>query len=209
MSGLRVDHVICAVDDAETSAAAFTKRYGLASVPGGRHPGWGTENRIVPLGDSYVELVGVCDPEEAQASDFGRRVLDAVRGGQGLLGWAVATHDIESVARRLHLEVADGSRTRPDGSTLRWRLAGVARALESGALPFFIEWEGPGELHPGAASADHSTPPLGTAWVEVAADEETVRAWLGDHDLPLRLIDGPPALTAVGIATSGREIVLR
>jgi hypothetical protein len=41
-------------------------RYGLASIEGGRHPGWGTANRIIPLGDAYIELVTVVDDEEAQ-----------------------------------------------------------------------------------------------------------------------------------------------
>ena len=44
--------------------------------PGGVHEGQGTHNRIVPLGDGYLELMAIGDPEEAAAHPFGRRVLD-------------------------------------------------------------------------------------------------------------------------------------
>ena len=206
MSGLRVDHLIYAVDDLDEAAARFLDEYGLASVAGGRHPGWGTANRIVPLGPDYLELVAVVDEVEAAASDFGRAVLAA---GAGLAGWAVATDDLAGVARRLGLDVAQGSRERPDGVTLAWRLAGVARALHSAALPFFIQWDGPAELHPGRAAAPHRVAPGGIAWIEVAAEEEALSAWLGESGLPLRIGDGPAALAAAGIDTAEGQIVLR
>lgn len=51
-SNPRIDHVIYAVGDLEADAARFRDELGLESVVGGRHPGWGTANRIVPLGSS-------------------------------------------------------------------------------------------------------------------------------------------------------------
>jgi glyoxalase-like protein len=209
MSRLWIDHVIYAVDDLDAAAAALAEREGLGSVRGGRHPGWGTENRIVPLGESYLELVAVVDAEEAETSDFGRAVLTAVTEERPLVGWVVATDDIETVARRLDVEVERKSRARPDGSTLSWRLAGMELAMETGAFPFFVEWDGPPEHHPGAAEVEHDADPQGIAWVEVSADEERLRDWLGDADLPLRITEGDPSITAAAIATSGGEIVLR
>jgi Glyoxalase-like domain len=208
MTLLRADHVIYAVDDLDVAAKRFSERFGFASVPGGRHRGWGTANRIVPLGTTYLELVAVVDPAEAGASDFGRAVLEAVAQREQLVGWAVATEDIEPIARRLNLEVETGSRTRPDGSTLSWRVAGLGRAMEAGALPLFIQWDGPSELHPGAAEARHRSRPLGIAWIEVTADERLLREWLGDSDLPLRIAAGRPSLSAVGIGTADGEVVV-
>ena len=72
MRGYRIDHVIYAVRDVDVVTDQFAIRYGLAAVPGGMHPTWGTANRIVPLGDEYLELVHVVDPEVAAANDFGR-----------------------------------------------------------------------------------------------------------------------------------------
>jgi len=208
MTALRVDHVIYAVRDLDASDKRFSERFGLASVPGGRHPRWGTANRIIPLGTTYLELVTVVDQAEAGGSAFGRAVLEAVAQRDQLLGWAVATDDIEPIARRLDLEVAAGSRTKPDGSTLNWRVAGLARAIEAGALPLIIQWDGPSDLHPGAVAAQHRSRPLGIAWIELTGDERRLREWLGDVDLPLRIAAGPQSLSAVGISTVDGEVVV-
>jgi hypothetical protein len=209
VSDLRVDHIIYAVTDLEAAAERLRQEFGFASVVGGRHPGWGTANRIVPLGHEYIELAAVVDREQAAASDFGRAVMDAVATGQPLVGWAVATDDLEDIARHLRLEVTSGSRDRPDGSTLRWRLAGVAAALSTGALPFFIQWAAPPDLHPAAAVVDHDVTPSGIAWVEIAAENEALHGWLGDHDLPLRITKPPARLKAVAISTATGELMLR
>jgi Glyoxalase-like domain len=210
MSRLRIDHVIHAVDDLDEAGAVMFDREGLASVPGGRHPGWGTANRIVPLGESYLELITVVDVDEAEQSEFGRAVRRALTEDRPLVGWVVATDDIDAVAKRLDLEVEEKSRETSDGSTLSWRLAGVERALKTGALPCFVQWDVPPEQHPGAAEARHETDARGIAWVEVCADDrDEVGEWLGEaHDLPVRITDGDPGLAAVAIETGGGEIVL-
>jgi hypothetical protein len=211
MSSLRMDHVIYAVDDLDEAGAGLFGREGLASVPGGRHEGWGTANRIVPLGDTYLELIAVVDVDEAEGSEFGRGVRRAQSEDRPLVGWVVATDDIDAVAERLDLEVEEKSRETADGDTLRWRVAGIERALKTGALPFFVQWDVPVEERPAAAEARHEADVEGIAWVEVSADDrDAVEEWLGDdHDLPLRVTDGDPALAAVAIAAGGGEIVLR
>lgn len=185
------------------------EEFGLGSVAGGRHPAWGTANRIVPLGYEYLELIAVVDRDIAASSDFGRPVLEAVASGRPLVGWMVRTDDVRGVATRLGVEVITGSRIRPDGSTLVWQLAGVAPALATGVLPIFIEWAVPPRSHPGAAVAEHASTPHGFAWIEVSADEQLLQDWLGDHDLPLRVSSGPPQLIAVAISTDAGDIVLR
>jgi len=207
-----MDHVIYAVDDLDAAAAVMFDREGLASVPGGRHEGWGTANRIVPLGETYLELITVVDLEEAEQSEFGRAVRRALTEDRPLVGWVVATDDVDGVARRLELEVEERSREADDGSTLSWRLAGLERALKTGGLPFVVQWDVPPERHPGAADVRHETDARGIAWVEVCADDrDAVNEWLGDDakDLPVRITDGDPALGAAAIETAGGEIVLR
>jgi hypothetical protein len=209
VSNLRLDHVIYAVANLDTAGGCFYEEFGLASVEGGRHPGWGTANRVVPLGGAYLELVTVVDSDEAASSDFGCAVLKTMTTGRHLVGWVVASDELEAVAYRLSLEVSRGSRTRPDGTTLSWQLAGLASSLETGALPFFIEWGGAHALHPGNALVDHRSIPRGIAWVEVAADQQSLRSWLSDFDFDLRIVDGPPRLSAVSIATDAGERVFR
>ena len=209
MSQMRVDHIIYAVDDLEAAGRQLYEESGLASIEGGRHPAWGTANRIVPLGTAYLELITVVDRDVAAFSDFGRPVMDAIAAGRHLVGWVVATDDLDAISRRLGLDVSRGARTRPDGIRLSWQLAGVARALTTGALPIFIEWGGSADLHPGKAQADHRLVPTGIAWIEVAGDEHALRSWLGDFDFELRFVNGAPGLSAVAIGTGAHEIVLR
>ena len=41
-----------------------------------------------------------------------------------------------------------------------------------------------------------------TALVQVAAEQDSMRTWLGDCNVPLRIVDGPPSLSAVSITTA-------
>jgi Glyoxalase-like domain len=68
---VELDHILIPVADLSSGVAMFEARYGLVSIEGGRHAGWGTANRIVPLGQTYLELVAVVDPKEAADSVFG------------------------------------------------------------------------------------------------------------------------------------------
>jgi hypothetical protein len=52
---VELDHVLIAVADLSSAAREMEKSYGLASVEAGRHAGWGTANRIVPLGETYLD----------------------------------------------------------------------------------------------------------------------------------------------------------
>ena len=155
---MELDHVLIPLTDLSEAVAVFERRYGLMSVEGGRHPDWGTANRIVPLGDSYLELVAVVDPPKASQSAFGRWVANA-RAGQPL-GWAVRTDDLAGVARRLGLNVRSGSRFTATGELLRWQIAGVECAMAEPSLPFFVEWAVESR-HPGRVDMEHSAAATG------------------------------------------------
>lgn len=207
---MRIDHLVVAVRDLDEAARRYREELGLDSAPGGRHPGWGTGNRIVPLGDDYVELIAVIDADEAAGHPSGRAVLAAAEGGDRLFATCVATDDIEGVASRLGLEVRPGERARPDGTVLRWRSAGIDDPRREPWLPFFITWDVPAELHPGRARSGHGVRATGIAWVEVAGYADRLRDWLGGDDLPIRVVEGPPGLRAAALATAGGgELLLR
>src|SRR2546428_98177 len=71
-------------------------------LPGGRHEGLGTHNRIVPLGGGYLELMAVLDPEAAASSELAAALQAGVaREAEGLLAWSIAVDDVEPVAARL------------------------------------------------------------------------------------------------------------
>jgi hypothetical protein len=206
---LEIDHVVMAVGDLEEAADRLFREHGLASVVGGRHTGMGTANRVVPLGSAYLELIAVVDDDEAATSPMGRWVRSATAGGDRWGGWVVRPGDIEAEAARLGLDVMDGARERPDGTVLRWRMAGVGEAAANPPLPFFIEWRVAESERPGRADAAHRVRPLGIARLDVAGDRDRMRDWLGE-DLPnLRVVPGPPGIVAVVVATEDGDLVLR
>ena len=206
---MQIDHVVYGVQDLETAADRIKQELGLGSVPGGRHPGWGTGNRIVPLGPSYVELLAAVDRREAERSELGQALLAAVAETDRFLVWCVSTEDVDAEAGRLGLPVSSGTRERPDGTVLTWRSAGLDRALAEPSLPFFITWDIPVGLHPGRAATDHVIKPEGIAWLEVGGDAVRLSEWLDGSRLPVRVIGGPPGVLAVAIAAEAGEIVLR
>jgi len=192
VSRLELDHVLIAVRDLAASAAEVEGRFGLASVEGGRHPGWGTANRIVPLGTSYLELVAVVDAGEAAANPFGRWVAGARPDGFRLLGWAVRPDDLDAVASRLGLPISVGSRQAPRGEQLRWRSAGLERAASEPSLPFFIEWSAETPF-PGVAAP----PSTSIRELQLAGDADRIAWWLGPHDLPMTVSPGPAGIRAL------------
>ncbi len=189
---LAIDHVIVPVHDLALAATDLEARYGLASVEGGRHPAWGTANRIVPLGDTYLELVAVVDAETAARSDFGRWI-DAATPGRPL-GWAVRTDAIDAVGRRLGQPVLAGSRVDPSGTSITWRTVGLDIAVREPGLPFFIQW-GDRVPFPGAATVRHRGGPVTLKRLSVATDPKRLADWLGDHDLPIDVVGSSPAST--------------
>jgi hypothetical protein len=126
---------------------------GLTVLEGGRHPGRGTANLIVPLpfATQYLELLAVIDEAEALSSPQGRPVAATLaRRGPGLARWGVEVGDIEATAARVGLPVEQRQRVLGDGRVVRWRAVGVDAAWDEPWRCAFLAWDDPG-LHPGRA----------------------------------------------------------
>ena len=200
---LPIDHVVLAVRDLDASAERLSEEHGLRFVPGGRHPRWGTANMIAPLGSDYVELLGVDDEDVGSKTVLGKKLLELSADGDRWFSVCLADDDIDATAARLGLTVRPGARTRLDGTEVRWRSAGIEDRGEDLWLPFFISWDVPPERHPGRAPAHHRVEVLGIASAEIAGDPDRMRVWLGGHDLPIRVVTGPPALRSVSLRLAG------
>ena len=82
------------------------------------------------------------------------------------------------------------------------------------ARPFFIEYdvaradrlEGWQRAY---ATAAHDCAPGRVTYLEVGGDESGLRQWVGEIDVPLRMVGGEPRLAAAGISTARGEVVLR
>jgi len=165
---------------------------------------FGTRNRIVPLGPSYLELLTVEDPELAKQSEFGRSLLTRTVGGDRLTRWSIRTDRIDEVAAELGLEVDDRSRAHPDGRTLRWRSAGMAPSLADPSRPFFMEW--PDADWPGHELVGHDAELVG---LEVTVpDRKALARWTLGLDLPLTVHHGDPDLVSVSLDVGGRKVVI-
>jgi hypothetical protein len=195
------------VADPVSAARELETVHGLASVEGGRHPGWGTANRIVPLGGSYLELIAVVDASEAELTPFGRWVAASSPATTRPLGWAVRTDRLDDVTQRLGVTVGAGTRVDASGRLLTWRLAGVEQAVAEPSLPFFIEW-GRKTPFPGRAPVVHPAGAVQLSGVRLDGDAGRLAAWLGDARLPVEVHAGAAAVASVVLTGDAGEIVL-
>lgn len=204
---LSLSQVILGVHDLDLASVGL-RRLGLDVLEGGRHPGVGTANRIVPLGAGYLELLAVVDETEAQANDYARSLIAAIAEGDRLVRWSLRTDRITEVASRLGLTVEKRFRRLPDGSLLTWRAAGLSESLADSSIPFFMEWDDP-RRYPGLMTAEHDCGATHFAWVEIAPpDAERFAEWTSGIDAPLRLTSRGRGLERVAIQTRDGEVVL-
>ena len=148
-----LDHILLGCSDLERGIAFVEERTGVRAAFGGVHPGRGTQNALLSLGERhYLEIIAP-DPKQAGSTPM-RDLRDLTE--PRLIGWAAHPGNIKLLAAKLVRSgiVAEGptpgSRKRPDGSTLHWEtltLQDDARGL----LPFFIEWSAD-SMHPSVDS---------------------------------------------------------
>ena len=133
--------------------------------------------------------MAIADREEAAASGLGNHLAARLeRAGDGLYAWCAEVDDVEAIASRLGTALMAVAR---EGLTAR--LTGLTEALREPGMPFFITRDH-GVVDPGV-NADAG----GITWIKVAADRARLAERLGGADLPVRVVDGPPGVTAVGI----------
>jgi hypothetical protein len=173
----RLVQAIVLVPDLE-AAGRQMETAGLTVIDGGRHPGRGTANLIVPFGHQYLELLAVVDEAEARSSARGRPVLDALaRRGPGLARWSVECATIEATATRLGLPVERRQRRRPDGTVITWRSVAVDDAWDQSWRSAFMAWDDP-SLHPARTDVIHPNGATGFARLDVEIpDEAAALAW--------------------------------
>jgi hypothetical protein len=137
-----LDHIILGCTDLDGGIEFVFRHLGVRAIPGGVHPGAGTRNALLSLGElRYLEIMAL-DPLQPNAAD--PRNLRTLKG-PALVGWAEHRDHIDEFAGVLHAAGVDyvgpvpGSRQRPDGSVLNWKSLPL-KEDEHGILPFFIEW---------------------------------------------------------------------
>jgi len=147
------DHVQLACNDLDQGIAFVEKKTGVKAAFGGVHPGRGSRNALLKLGERrYLEILA---PDPAQDRSLDVRGLYKIESPR-LLEWVAHVDDLDPLIRALaaaHIEtkpIFPRSRKRPDGKLLRWRALNL-KDNRSGMLPFFIEWSAD-SAHPASDS---------------------------------------------------------
>ena len=146
----RIDHVIVAAADLDHLEAAFT-RLGFRAVGGGQHPHLGTRNRILLLGEGYIELLAIADQQVISPA-----VRERIMTAPGWIGFALQSPDIGAEVNEMRARGADargpkpGRLVAPAGSVRSWRTVTVGgddlfNAAEP--IPFLIQHDSSGEQH--------------------------------------------------------------
>jgi hypothetical protein len=152
----RVDHLVYATPDLDSTIEELERRLGVRALPGGRHLDRGTRNALIALGPkSYLEVIG---PDLVQSAPTTPRWfgIDELAGPR-LVAWAANATDLDKVVadgaiRGVPLgPITSGTRLRSDGIPLSWRFTDPTTVIEDGVIPFFIDWGS--SPHPAAAAA--------------------------------------------------------
>ena len=179
-----IDHLVIAVTDPDAAATELETRLGLEPGGGGRHDRLGTFNRLVWLGDTYLELIGVFDAALAAISWVGAPTLRALEAGEGLATWAIATDDIDGDVAGLRArgsELAEpipGERLRSDGRVVRWRLSAASR-LGPDRPAFLIEHDPTAAEWSAADRAERAAGPARVTHLELPVEDvsRTIQAF--------------------------------
>lgn len=162
----RIDHLVVLADSLEQGAAWCQTALGVAPEPGGRHPLFGTHNRLLAIGTptfelAYLEIIAV-DPQAPPLArtrwfdmDDERLLAEVRTQGPRLIHWvarvpdlalAVATLAAQGIERGEPLQASRMT----DRGPLEWQIAvrPDGQRLFDGCLPTLIEW---GAVHPAAA----------------------------------------------------------
>jgi Glyoxalase-like domain len=149
-----LDHILLGSSDLNAGIAFVEQRTGVRAAIGGVHPGRGTRNALLSLGERrYLEIIAP-DPAQDKVPDFAAPLLQKLKSLSTplLVGWADHPGNIESLATKLKAAgiafegPRDGSRARPDGRLLKWTTLNLSDD-HNGILPFFIEWDSK-SVHP-------------------------------------------------------------
>ncbi len=144
-----LDHILLGCNDLQHGIDFVEQHTGVRAAFGGVHPGRGTQNALLSMGERhYLEIIA---PDPRQSGPAWHQEI-ATLGEPRLIGWAAHPDNIAAFAAKLKSYgiaaegPTPGSRKRPDGKELHWQTLAL-RDDANGLLPFFIEW-GKDSIHP-------------------------------------------------------------
>jgi hypothetical protein len=149
---LMLDHLAVSAETLAAGGDWLEMVLGAPLSGGGKHPQMGTHNRLVSLGDLYLEVIAI-DPEAPQPATPRWFDLDRFRGPPRLTNWICRTEDLDAALAAAPR--GSGTATDLHRGDYRWRFAVPAsgRLPFDGCFPALIQWRG--DLHPARTLRDH------------------------------------------------------
>ncbi len=146
---LALDHIIIPAHNPKEAAEEFARKHSLRITKGGEHPHWGTYNYLAYFqNNAYIEWIGINDIEVAQQSTnpLIEQVVEALSNDiEHPVQYALRTDEMNQYMEHFdamefaYSEPFTGSRGRPDGSVLEWKML-FPICPTMNPLPFLIEW---------------------------------------------------------------------
>lgn len=142
---LSLDHFAITTARLEDGVAEVEDALGLHLDAGGQHAHFGTHNRLLGLGDVYMEVIAI-DPSAPPPGRPRWFDMDRFEGATRLTNWIVQTPDMAAALTALPDGV--GTPISLERGDLRWQMAvpGDGRLPQDGAFPAVIAWHG--QAHP-------------------------------------------------------------
>jgi len=142
---LRLDHLAVSATSLAQGVDWVEQTLGVALAPGGVHALMSTHNRLLGLGDVYLEVITI-DPAAPAPPHRRWFDLDNFEGTPRLTNWIVACDDLDAGLAVLPAGV--GNPTDLARGDLRWRMAipSDGRLPYGNAHPALIQWQG--AVHP-------------------------------------------------------------
>lgn len=185
---MRIDHLAIVAGSLAEGVAYVEDTLGIVMAGGGQHPTMGTHNRLLGMGDVYLEVIAV-DPLLPTPPRPRWFDMDRFLGAPALTNWVMACDDLETALALC--PPGSGVPTALARGDLRWQMAvpDDGRLPYDGAFPALIEWQG--ARHPTQTLADSG---LRLTRLEIAHPKAKVlRTALGrlTTDRRITVVDGP------------------
>lgn len=150
---LAFDHIAVASMTLPDGAAHVESALGVPLQAGGQHARMGTHNRLLGLGDIYLEVIAT-DPEATPPARPRWFDLDRFQGPPRITNWIARCDDLDSALAAS--PAATGTPMALERGDLRWRMAvpDDGRLPFDGAFPALIQWDGP--AHPAQRLTDRN-----------------------------------------------------
>ncbi len=203
-----IDHLVFACTDLAAGVSHIEELTGVTAAPGGPHPGVGTYNALLSLGeDVYLEIIA---PDPNQPDPEGPRpfgIDDLAPESRRLVGFAIhATppQTIDEVVAAMASNAFDPgrisamSRVKPDGDEIHWRLT-LNAAARSCFEPFVIDW--------GTTTHPSKVTPTGATLISLngsTTDPAAIRQMHSAIGLTIDMGEGPDEISAVLECPNGR-----